>query len=158
MADYLHRFDATPAAERWPLVRRWMSEEPRAFFEELRRDRPVLATPEVTLAVRFSDCRDILLRHDIFSVALYKPKQGDYWMAQDDTAVHWREKSIMQAVLDFEDIPAIRAFVGAKSAALLTAAGGSMDAVAGLSRAVPLALVQEWFGYAHSNSELLCKW
>jgi len=32
MADYLQRFDATPAAERWPLVRRWMSEEPRAFF------------------------------------------------------------------------------------------------------------------------------
>ena len=92
MAHYLHRFDATPVAERWPLVRRWMSEEPRPFFDELRRDRPVLATPEVTLAARFSDCRDILLRHDIFSVALYKPKQGDYWMAQDDTAVHWREK------------------------------------------------------------------
>ena len=89
MADYLHRFDATPVAERWPLVRRWMSHKPRAFFDELRRNRPVLAMPEATLAVRFADCRDILLRHDIFSVALYKPKQGDYWMAQDDTAVHW---------------------------------------------------------------------
>ena len=145
MADYLHRFDATPAAERWPLVRRWMSEEPRAFFDELRRNRPVLATPAVTLAVRFSDCRDILLRHDIFSVALYKPKQGDYWMAQDDTAVHRREKSIMQAVLDREDIPKIRAYVADKAAALIAAAPGEMDIVAGLTRAVPIALVQDWF-------------
>jgi hypothetical protein len=91
-------------------------------------------------------------------VALYKPKQGDYWMAQDDTAVHRREKSIMRAILDFEDIPAIRSFVGTKAAALLAAAGGSIDAVSGLSRAVPLALVQEWFGFVHSNADLLCKW
>ena len=79
---------------------------------------------------------------DIFSVALYKPKQGDYWMAQDDTAVHWREKSIMRAILDREDIPDIRTFVAHKAAELLAAAGGSMDAVPGLTRAVPLALVQ----------------
>jgi len=156
--SYVQRFDTTPAAERWPLVRNWIFHEPLPFLAELRQSRPILAMPEVTLAVRFDDCMEVLRRHDIFSVALYRPKQGDYWMAQDDTAVHWREKSIMRAILDFEDIPAIRAFVGAKSAALLTAAGGSMDAVAGLSRAVPLALVQEWFGYAHSNSELLCKW
>jgi hypothetical protein len=102
MASYLHRFDETPTAERWPLVRRWMLGEPLTFFDELRRNRPVLATPEVTLAVRFSDCRDILLQHDIFSVALYRSKQGDYWMPQDDTAVHWREKSIMRAILDRE--------------------------------------------------------
>ena len=158
MADYLRRFDATPAAERWPLVRRWMSEEPRAFFDELRRNRPVLATPEVTLAVRFSDCRDILLRHDIFSVALYKPKQGDYWMAQDDTAVHWREKSIMQAVLDREDIPKIRTYVANKAAALIAAAPGEMDIVSGLTRTVPLALVQDWFGFADSDPAELKRW
>lgn len=158
MADYLQRFDATPAAERWPLVRRWMSEEPRAFFDELRRNRPVLATPEVTLAVRFSDCRDILLRHDIFSVALYKPKQGDYWMAQDDTAVHWREKSIMQAVLDREDIPKIWTYVANKAAALIAAAPAEMDIVSGLTRAVPLALVQDWFGFADSDPAELKRW
>ena len=156
--SYLQRFDATPEPQRWPLVRGWIFNEPLVFFAELRESRPILAMPEVTLATRFDDCSEILRRHDIFSVALYKPKQGDYWMAQDDTAVHWREKSIMRAILDFEEIPAIRAFVAAKAAALLAAAGGSIDAVAGLTRAVPLALVQEWFGYAHSNADLLCKW
>jgi cytochrome P450 len=112
----------------------------------------------VTLAVRFSDCRDILLRHDIFSVALYKPKQGDYWMAQDDTAVHRREKSIMQAVLDREDIPKIRTYVADKAAALIAAAQGEMDIVAGLTRAVPIALVQDWFGFADSDPAELKRW
>jgi cytochrome P450 len=158
MASYLQRFDATPVAERWPLVRGWMHEEPLAFYAELRKDRPILVMPELTLATRFDDCTEILRRYELFSVALYKPKQGDYFMAQDDTAQHWREKSIMRAILDFEDIPAIRIFVANKAAELLAAAGGAMDAVPGLTRAVPLALVQDWFGYAHSDPAKLCKW
>jgi cytochrome P450 len=158
MASYLQRFDATPVAERWPLVRGWMHEEPLAFYAELRKDRPILVMPELTLATRFDDCTEILRRDDLFSVALYKPKQGDYFMAQDDTAQHWREKSIMRSILDFEDIPAIRTFVANKAAELLAAAGGSMEAVSGLTRAVPLALVQDWFGYAHSDPAKLCKW
>ncbi len=158
MASYLQRYDATPVAGRWPLVRGWMHEEPLAFYAELRKDRPILVMPEVTLATRFDDCTEILRRHELFSVALYKPKQGDYFMAQDDTAVHWREKSIMRAILDREDIPAIRTYVANKAAELLAAAGGAMEAVAGLTRAVPLALVQDWFGFAHSDPAKLCKW
>jgi cytochrome P450 len=158
MASYLQRFDATPAAERWPLVRSWIFEQPLPFFAELRQQRPILVTPELTLATRFNDCTEILRRHDLFSVALYKPKQGDYWMAQDDTAVHWREKSIMRAILDREDIPAIRSYVATKTATLLTAARGSMEAVAGLTRAVPLALVQDWFGLTGIEPVALCKW
>jgi cytochrome P450 len=158
MATYLQRFDATPTAQRWPLVRGWIFNEPLPFFTELRRDRPILAMPEVTLAARFDDCMEILNRFDLFSVALYKPKQGDYWMAQDDTAVHWREKSIMRAILDFEDVPAIRTWVAGKAAGLLAEANGSIEAVAGLTRAVPLALAQEWFGYAHGDVASMCKW
>jgi cytochrome P450 len=158
MATYLQRFDATPTAQRWKLVRGWIFNEPLPFFAELRRDRPILAMPEVTLASRFDDCMEILNRFDLFSVALYKPKQGDYWMAQDDTAVHWREKSIMRAILDFEDVPAIRTWVASKAAGLLGEANGSIEAVAGLTRAVPLALAQEWFGYAHGDTAAMCKW
>jgi cytochrome P450 len=158
MASYLERFDATPVTQRWPLVRGWIFNEPLPFFAELRQNRPVLAMPEVTLATRFDDCTEILRHHEIFSVALYKPKQGEYWMAQDDTAVHWREKSIMRAILDFDDVPAIRTYVATKTAELLAAANGSIDAVAGLSRAVPLALTRDWFGYSHGDPEAMCKW
>lgn len=158
MKRHIQEFEETPARERWPLVRRWLFEAPLPLFAELRRRRPVLVTPDVTLAVGFADCTEILRRHDIFSVAPYKPKQGDYWMAQDDSAAHWREKSIMRAVLDREDIPAIRAFVAEKAQSLLAAAGGSLDAVDGLTRAVPLALVQEWFGLAPGDPEALKRW
>ena len=158
MGSYLQRFDATPAEGRWPLVRGWIFNEPLPFFAELRQERPILVMNELTLVARFSDCTQVLQRYDTFSVALYKPKQGSYWMAQDDTAEHWREKSIMRAILDREDVPAIRTYVADKAAALLGAAGGSMDAVAGLTRAVPLALVQDWFGFTHSDTAKLCKW
>jgi cytochrome P450 len=158
MASYLQRFDATPPAQRWPLVRGWMFGEPLSFYAELRRERPILVMPELTLATRFDDCTEILRRYDVFSVALYKPKQGDYWMDEDDTANHWRDKSIMRSILDVEDIPGIRAYVADKAATLLAAAGGSIDAVPGLTRAVPIALVQDWFGFRHSDPAKLCKW
>lgn len=158
MTNYLQQIDAAPAADRWKLVRSWIFNEPLPLLAELRQNRPVLVLPGMVLATHFDDCRDILLRHDLFSVALYKPKQGDYWMDEDDTAVHWREKSIMKAILDREDIPAIRRYVADKAAALLSAAGGTMDAVMGLTRAVPLALVQDWFGFVHSDAALLRKW
>jgi hypothetical protein len=56
MASYLQRFDATPVAQRWPLVRGWIFGEPLPFFAELRRDRPILAMPELTIATRYDDC------------------------------------------------------------------------------------------------------
>jgi cytochrome P450 len=158
MASYLERFDATSDVERWPAVQRWMFEEPLPFFAELRSHRPILVTPAATLVARFADCREILLRHDAFSVALYKPKQGDYWMAQDDTPVHWREKSIMRAVLDREQIPDIRRFIADRSAALLNNAGGTIEAVGGLTRAVPIALVQEWFGFVDADPKEMFEW
>ena len=128
------------------------------FFKELREQRPVLVMPELVLAARFADCDEILRRYDLFSAALLKPKEGSYFMAQDDTAVHWREKSIMKSILDFEELPSIRHYVGTKTAAILAAAGGKIDAVDGLSRAVPVGLVQDKFGFTHSDPQHLRDW
>lgn len=158
MASYLQRFDAAAVTDRWKMVRGWIFAEPLPFFAELRANRPVLEMPEVTLATLFEDCVEILRHHETFSVALYKPKQGGYWMDQDDTAQHWRDKSIMRAILDFEDIPAIRAYVADKSASLLAAAGGAIDAVPGLTRAVPIAFCQDWFGMTHRDPADLVRW
>jgi cytochrome P450 len=156
--DYLERLDAAPAEEKWPLARKWLFEEPFGFFAELRKQRPVLVLPELTIAARHADCENILQRYDAFTVELYVPKQGFYWMDQDDTAVHWREKSVMKAILDREEIPDIRAYVGAKATELLAAGAGKIDAVNGLGRAVPIALVQDKFGFVDSNPDDLCKW
>lgn len=158
MADYLERLESTPESGRWPLARQWMREEPLAFYAALRDNAPVLALPEVTLVTRFNDCAEILRRHDLFSIAPYKPKQGTYWMAQDDTAQHWREKSIMRAILDREDIPDIRRYIGEKTAEFLKEADGEIEAIRGITRAVPIALVQDWFGYDGSDPENLIRW
>jgi cytochrome P450 len=158
MASYLEQFDQTPEDKRWPMVRRWMFEESLPFFAELHAHRPILAMPELTLATRFHDCETILRRHDAFSVAPYVPKMAGYWMSQDDTAMHWREKSVMRAILDREDIPYIRAFVADRAASLLDDANGRIDAVNDLARAVPIALVQERFGFADSDPKKLFEW
>ena len=42
MASYLRHFDRTPEANRWPIVRRWMYEEPLPFFAELLENPEVL--------------------------------------------------------------------------------------------------------------------
>jgi hypothetical protein len=100
---YLDEIDALPPAEKWPRARHFIFCEPMPFYAELRARRPVLVLPEVTLATRFDDCSLISRRHEIFGVDLYKPKQGQYFMAQDDTAAHWREKSVMRALLEWRN-------------------------------------------------------
>lgn len=152
---YLAQIEATPREQRWKLVKRLMAEEPHPFFAEMRAQSPVLALPELTLAFRYADCSLILRRHDDFGVDLYKPKQGDYFMAQDDTADHWRDKSIMRSVLDFERIPAIRTFVAKTTAGLLNNGHGRIDLPKTLTRAVPIAVVREFFGFRDGDPEKL---
>jgi cytochrome P450 len=158
MASYLDRLNAASPVEQWPLARSWLLGEPLPFFAELRAERPVLELPELTLVTRYADCAMVLRRHQDFGVDLYKPKQGDYFMAQDDTADHWRDKSIMKTVLDYERVPAMRAFVGVRTNAILDAAGGAIDAPKALTRAVPIALVQEFFGFSGSDPDKLFDW
>jgi len=155
MPAHLDTLAALPPEARWRQARAWILAGDRDFFTALRRDAPLLRLPQVTVAARFADCEEILRRHDLFGVALYAPKQGDYLMAQDDTAQHWREKSLMKCVLDFEDLPGIRDFCATTSRRLLAAAPGGIDAVAGLTRAVPLALVQERFGFDQADPRQL---
>lgn len=158
MGAYLARIDSTPESDRWKLVRGLIFKEPLAFFEELREERHVLVLPEVTIATRFVDCSLILRRHESFGVDLYKPKQGEYFMAQDDTAAHWREKSVMRAILDREDIPAIRAWVRDKTKEALAAGNGNLDFVRAITRGIPITLVQEWFGFSSSDPDKLIEW
>ena len=74
-------------------------------------------TPECTLVTLFSDLTDVLQMPSMFTVDLYKPKMGvtatdiGYLMAHDDDALHYREKSLMQGLLNRDDLPRIRSLV-----------------------------------------------
>ena len=111
--DYLEQFDAAAPTDKYPLVRHWMDTEPLPFFKELRERRPILVTPMCTLLSLFDDVTDVLNMPLIFTTALYLPKMGNglYLMAHDDDALHTREKSLMQGILNRDDLPQVRKMV-----------------------------------------------
>ena len=158
--NYLEQFDTTPVDQRFSLVRHWIDNEPLPFFQELRERRPVLVIDRCTLVALYSDVIDVLSMPRIFTTALYLPKMagGIYFMAHDDDALHTREKSIMQAMLNRDDLPQVRAMVANISKSLLDRADGRLEAINGYCRMVPATLVQEYFGLVGVDRTDLIEW
>lgn len=164
MTDYLAEYDAATQAEKYPLVQKWMASEPLAFFQQLREQRPILVTPECTLVSRFSDVTNLLKMPKVFTVNLYKSKMGvtdtdeGYLMAHDDDALHYREKSLMQGMLNREDLPNIRKLVGQVCEDVIRQGGGKIEAVNDYCRYVPAILVRDYFGLDGAEIEDLLRW
>jgi len=158
--NYLDQFDAAQDVDRFPLVRRWIDSEPLPFFKELREKRPILVTPICTLLTRFDDVTEVLNMPLIFTAALYLPKMGNgiYLMAHDDDALHTREKSLMQGMLNRDDLPQVRAMVAEIAKSLLDTANGRMEAINGYCRMVPATLVQDYFGLTGIDKKDLIEW
>jgi cytochrome P450 len=136
--------DGEPAATKLKLVRQLMADCPREFFEELRAKRPVLVMPECTLVALYDDVIEVLSMPKIFTVALYGPKMSNgYLMMRDDDAVHYREKSIMQGLLNRDDLPQVRRMVSDISSSILAKARGRLDAVGQYCRMVPATIVRD---------------
>jgi cytochrome P450 len=158
--NYLEQFDAAAPADKYPLVRRWIDTEPLPFFKELREKRPILVTPMGALVTLYDEVTEVLNMPKIFTAALYLPKMagGIYFMAHDDDALHTREKAIMQAMLNRDDLPQVRAMVARIAKDLLDGANGQMDAVNGYCRMVPATLVQDYFGLTGVDRKDLIDW
>lgn len=158
MGAYVARLEALPPQDRWPALRVWIADDPRTFLRELREERPVLVLPDLIVLSTLADCMTVLRRHRTFGVDLYEPKQGRYFMAQDDTAAHWREKSVMKAILDREELPAIRDWVAETTGAELDRQAGVFDLVRTVTRGIPVRLVQEWFGFRGADPDRMIDW
>ena len=162
--DYLAEYDAAADADKYPLVQKWLKTTPLPFFKQLREERPVLVTPECTLLALFTDIRDSLQMPAIFTVDLYKPKMGvtetdpGYLMAHDDDALHYREKSLMQGMLNRDDIPLFRKLIEDSAKDILDDANGSIEIVNNYCRMVPAIMVQEYFGLDGIDPKKLLKW
>jgi len=162
--DYLAEYDAAADADKYPLVQKWLKTTPLPFFKQLREERPVLVTPECTLLALFTDIRDSLQMPAIFTVDLYKPKMGvtetdpGYLMAHDDDALHYREKSLMQGMLNRDDIPRVRKLIEDSAKDILDDANGSIEIVNNYCRMVPAIMVQEYFGLDGIDPKKLLKW
>ena len=162
--NFLAEYDAAPTDQKYPLVKGWIKSEPLAFFKQLREERPVLQTPECTLVANFVDVRDMLQMPRIFTVDLYKPKMGvtspedGYLMAHDETPLHYREKSLMQGLLNRNDLPQVRQMIAETAERVLKEANGDIDLVNEFSRMVPVHLVQDYFGLDGVDKEDLIRW
>jgi cytochrome P450 len=136
-----------------------MADCPREFFEELRAKRPVLVMPECTLVALYDDVIEVLSMPKIFTVALYGPKMSNgYLMMRDDDAVHYREKSIMQGLLNRDDLPQVRRMVSDISSSILAKARGRLDAVGQYCRMVPATIVRDYFGLIGMHRKDLMEW
>jgi cytochrome P450 len=158
MTSYLEQYDAAPDADKPYLARRWMDTEPLPFFKELREKRPILITPKFTLITRFDDCREVLNMPKVFTVEPYVSKMGDYLMMHDDDALHTREKSLMQCMLNRDDLPAVREMVAKVSKEILDNANGDIEIVNTYCRMVPATLVREYFGLTGVKRSDLIEW
>ncbi|MCY4531321.1 MAG: cytochrome P450 [Gammaproteobacteria bacterium] len=162
--DYLREYDAAVKEQKYLLVQKWIREEPLPFFKQLRAERPVLETPEYTLVALFTDVRDMLQMPRVFTVDLYKPKMGvtgpdeGYLMAHDDNALHYREKSLMQGLLNRKDLPRIRRLVEKAAKEILDQAGGKIEVINEYCRMVPVHLVQDYFGLDCIDKAKLIEW
>jgi cytochrome P450 len=155
---YLERFDTVPETERFALVRAWLDHEALPFVNELRQERPILETPVCTLVADFNDVIEVLRVHEVFSVKPYGPKMTPYLMSVDDMPMHFRDKSAMSAFLDRADIPRIRALVAQETKAVLDAAGGRIEVISGLTRHIPIRVVESYFGLIDAPPGKLAEW
>jgi cytochrome P450 len=166
--SYLEQYDSIPmdrAAEKIQLVNRWIRTDWRPFFKELRENRPIFITPKFVLVTLFHDVQEVLSRENVFSVRLYAPKMdpvvgGPFMLARDNTETNWREKGIMQAMLQREDLPAVRKMSGeiAKASLDKWAETGKIEVVSQLGRYVPIRVCGDYFGFPGPDLESMYRW
>jgi len=156
---FLERIDREPEPARLELVRRFMADDPLSFFNELRAKRPILVLKECTLVALFDDVIEMLSMPRVFTVKLYEPKMANnYLMMHDEDAIHYREKSIMQGLLNRDDLPKVREMVADICKGLLAKGDGSIDAVDGYCRLAPATIVRDYFGLIGMRRKDLMEW
>src|SRR5580698_6911871 len=157
--SYLYQLDSAPDAQKLQLARQFMADKPLEFFKELRAFRPVLVLPECTMVALYDDVIELLNMPNVFTAALYVPKMANgYLMMHDDDALHYREKSIMQGLLNRDDLPKVRRMVASTCNTLLAEAKGKIEAMSGYCRMVPATIVRDYFGLIGIDRKDLIDW
>ncbi|SFE80021.1 Cytochrome P450 [Methylobacterium sp. yr596] len=133
----------------------------RGLFAELRAERPILDLAPFAVVSRWSDVMDALSRPSTFQVT-YRPHMdpsvGPFMLARDDSELNWQDKAVMRSLLRWDDLPAIRDFVGRTVAAALAVEGDTVDVVGLASRLAPLRVVQQSFGFYGPDDAAMLRW
>ncbi|MFD8562038.1 cytochrome P450 [Streptosporangium canum] len=168
MGGHLERYDVAVARDpmaAFGLVREWMRTDWRAFFAELRTQRPIFVTPAFTVVTRFADVVEVLSREETFTVRAFGPRLdaalgGPFMLGRDATPMNWREKGLMQVMLAPQDAADLRGLAGRIADEALDAASrrGRIEAVGELFRHVALRVCGEYFGFPGPTPETLSRW
>lgn len=137
----------------------WLRRDWRSMYAELRAERPILPASTFTIVTRASDVLDVLAQPSLFTVSANRLPMdgavGPFMLARDETEINWEEKGLMQSVLCWEDLPAVRDLAAETACKALDEGEGTLDIVPALSRMVPLRIVQRIFGFTASDEDLL---
>lgn len=161
---FLDDLDAMPPGDpaRMGLFFHALRKDWRALFAELRTSRPILPLPAFTVVTRWADVSDALTRPGAFRVSYgphMDPSVGPFMLGRDEALPNWRDKSVMQALLRWDDIPGIRSLAAETAAQALAAADGTtVDVVQTVSRRVPLRVVQSCFGFPGPDDATMLRW
>jgi cytochrome P450/glutathione S-transferase len=137
----------------------------RMIFKALRRFKPVLVIGKSGFLTRHDDCIEVLTRDTDFTIAEINEKRfqaidGPFILGMDRSPEYERESAVLMAAVRRDDLDFIRKFVAQEAAELTGAARpyGRIDVVSGLSRVVPLRLVDSYFGIPAPDEPTMMRW
>jgi len=121
------------------------------FFSVLRRVKPILKVGGMVLTSRYDHVREVFATDQAFGV-VYAPKLDvimggePFFLGMADTPVYRQDVSVMRKVVVAADLPQLAKDVEARAEAIVAAAGGRIDVVDTLTRAVTFGFLSEYFG------------
>jgi cytochrome P450 len=138
------------------------------IFKILRNTIPILRIKiggkEIVLVTRFKDVQEVLSRPLIFNVTYDEMTQatvgGPYMLGKDGHVVNQRDKGIMRAFMQREDLPKI----AEATATLVNDAverqldSGEIELVSTISRWVPARILDIYFGFPGPDMASLLRW
>ncbi len=138
----------------------------KPLFTLMRKIRPIFVAPHIAAVSLYPDVLEVLANEQSFSVSpIYLSKMeattGDFVLGLDNTPQYQTEIGLMRAVVTHGDVSAIKAITCHEAESRVqaaAAAGGSIDAVAQLTRPIANAVVAEYFGAPGPDPTTNMRW
>ncbi len=125
----------------------------RTFWALLRAWSPAVVIGKRVFVSRYAAVTDVLKRDQDFTISeinglRMQDMHLSFFLGMDRGPAHDRELALMESVVKREDLAVIRNLVQAKAAQILAAArpDGQLDIATDYGRAVPLSLIEGYFG------------
>ncbi len=139
----------------------------RMLFALMRRFAPGLSLGGLSFVTRHADVIEALERDQDFTISQIngpstERNNGPFVLSMDRSAMHDREKALLNEVMPREDIARITDIVHREAEALVREAEsngcGEIELVSGLTRVVPLRLLDVYFGTPGPSQARMAHW